>query len=87
MAERDAESQTMQAITSRQAQQNLAGVISHVIEDAEPVIICTDCGQQVVCLSLDEFNSWKETLYLLSSPANAEHLPAVARRSESGCRA
>lgn len=25
-------------------------------------------------MSLDEFNSWQETLYLLSSPANAEHL-------------
>jgi prevent-host-death family protein len=59
---------TMQAMTVSQAQQNLSGVIAHVVDDAEPVIICTDGGQQVVCLSLDEFNSWKETLYLLSNP-------------------
>ncbi|RKZ93063.1 MAG: hypothetical protein DRR19_02305 [Candidatus Parabeggiatoa sp. nov. 1] len=24
-------------------------------------------------MSLDEFNAWQETLYLLSNPANAEH--------------
>jgi antitoxin YefM len=64
----------MQAFTITQAQQNLAGVIANVVADAEPVIICTDSGQQVVCLPLDEFNSWKETLYLLSNPANADHL-------------
>jgi antitoxin YefM len=31
-------------------------------------------GEQVVFLSLDEYNSWKEALYLLANPANAEHL-------------
>jgi len=25
-------------------------------------------------MSLDEFNSWQETFYLLANPANAEHL-------------
>jgi antitoxin YefM len=72
----------MQAITVTQAQQNLVGVIETVVADAEPVIICTDSGQQVVCLPLDEFNSWKETLYLLSNPANADHL----RRSMAEAR-
>jgi len=74
----------MQAITVNQAQQNLAVVIANVIADSEPVIICTDSGQQVVCLPLDEFNAWKETLYLLSSPANAEHLRKSIMESNSG---
>ena len=74
----------MQAITIHQAQQNLGSVIANVIADAEPVIICTDSGEQVVCLSLDEFNSWKETLYLLSSPANAEHLRRSLAEAKSG---
>jgi len=39
-----------------------------------PTIICSDKGNKAVLMSLDEFNSWQETLYLLSSPANAEHL-------------
>jgi antitoxin YefM len=33
-----------------------------------------DKGSKAVLMSLDEFNSWQETLYLLSNPANAEHL-------------
>ena len=74
----------MQAITVHQAQQNLNGLIANVIADAEPVIICTDSGQQVVCLPLDEFNSWKETLYLLSNPANADHLRRSLAEAKSG---
>jgi antitoxin YefM len=34
----------------------------------------TDQGDQVVAMPLDEFKPWKETLYLLSNPANAAHL-------------
>ena len=74
----------MQAITINQAQQNLASFIESVVADAEPVIICTDSGQQVVCLPLDEFNSWKETLYLLSNPANAEHLRRSINEAKQG---
>jgi len=74
----------MQAITVSQAQQNLAGVIANVVSDAEPVIICTDSGQQVVCLPLDQFNSWKETLHLLSNPANAEHLRRSIAEAKNG---
>jgi antitoxin YefM len=64
----------MNAITLNDAKQNLDHLIAQVIADAEPAIICTDRGEKVVLLSLSEFNSWQETLYLLSNPANAEHL-------------
>lgn len=74
----------MQAITLSQAQADLPGLISRVVEDAEPVIICTDQGQQVVCLSLDECNSWQETLYLLSHPANAAHLRKSIAEAQAG---
>jgi len=74
----------MQAITLNQAQADLPGVINRVVDDAEPVIICTDRGQQVVCLPLDEFNAWQETLYLLSSPANAAHLRGSIAEAQAG---
>ena len=64
----------MNSITLTEAKQNLERVIDRVLSDAEPTILLTDNGKQIVLLSLDEFNSWKETLYLLSSPANAAHL-------------
>ncbi|MGZ8216610.1 type II toxin-antitoxin system Phd/YefM family antitoxin [Methylomagnum sp.] len=73
----------MDAITARQASQNLDGLIEKVIANIEPTIVCNDQGQKAVLMSLDEFNSWQETLYLLSSPANAEHL----RRSMEEARA
>jgi antitoxin YefM len=74
----------MQAVTIAQAQQDLAGLIAHVVDDAEPMIICTDSGQRVVCLSLDDFNSWQETVYLLSNPANADHLRKSIAEAKSG---
>ena len=74
----------MDAITINQAKQNIDGLIEQVIADAKPTIICDDKGQKVVILSLDEFNSWQETLYLLSNPANADHLRRSIQEDESG---
>jgi antitoxin YefM len=74
----------MKAITSNQAKQQLDELINRVILDVEPTIVCNDQGQQVVLMSLDEFNSWKETLYLLSNPANAEHLIESIKQAKSG---
>ena len=74
----------MDAITINQAKQNIDRLIQQVIADAEPTIICDDEGQKVVILSLDEFNSWQETLYLLSNPANADHLRRSIQEDESG---
>ena len=74
----------MDAITINQAKQNIDGLIEQVIADVEPTIICDDNGQKVVILSLDEFNSWQETLYLLSNPANADHLRRSIQEDKSG---
>ena len=74
----------MDAVTINQAKQNLDGLIKQVIADAEPTIICDDKGQKVVILPLDEFNSWQETLYLLSNPANADHLRRSIQEDKSG---
>ena len=41
-------------------------------------------GEQVVLMPLDEFNSWKETLYLLASPNNAAHLRRSIAEAKSG---
>jgi antitoxin YefM len=72
------------AITINQAKQNIDGLIDQVIADAEPTIICDDKGQKVVLLSFDEFNSWQETLYLLSNPANAAYLRRSIQEDEAG---
>ena len=73
----------MTTVPLTEAKQNLEKLIEQVIADANPIILSTEAGQEVVLLSLDEFNSWKETIYLLSNPANAAHL----RKSISEARA
>ena len=66
------------------AKQNLEKLIEQVIADADPIILSTEAGQEVVLLSLDEFNSWKETIYLLSNPANAAHLRKSIAEARAG---
>ena len=74
----------MNATTVKEAKKNLDRLIEQVNADAEPTIICGDQGQNAVLLSLEEFNAWQETLYLLSNPANAEHLRKSIAESKSG---
>jgi antitoxin YefM len=74
----------MTAMTLNEAKENLERLINQVIEDDEPAIVCTESGQQVVVLPLDEFNSWKETIYLLSNPANAAHLRRSIQEARAG---
>jgi antitoxin YefM len=74
----------MNAIPVMQAAQNLNALIEQIIEDAEPAILLNDKGSKAVLMSLDEFNSWQETLYLLSNPANAEHLRRSLQEAREG---
>ncbi len=74
----------MEVITSNQAKQRLDELIDRVILDAEPTILCNKQGKQAILMSLDEFNSWQETLYLLSNPVNAEHLRKSIEQIKSG---
>ena len=74
----------MNAVTLADAKANLERLIEQVLADAEPAILCTEKGEKVVLVSLDEFNSWKETLYLLSNPANAAHLRQSIAEAQAG---
>lgn len=62
---------------------NLASALDKVVEDREPVIITRDRGKlAAVLMSLDEFTSWKETMHLLRSLANAARLMGATRSFE-----
>ena len=74
----------MNATTISEAKNNLERLIEQVTADAEPTIICGDQGQKAVLLSLDEFNSWQETLYLLANPANADRLRQSIAEAKAG---
>jgi len=53
---------------------NLAKAIDEVVEDHAPILITRQKGAAAVLVSLEDFESWQETAYLLRSPANAAHL-------------
>ncbi|MGB3493980.1 MAG: type II toxin-antitoxin system Phd/YefM family antitoxin [Elainellaceae cyanobacterium] len=74
----------MDAMTTKQAQQDLDGLIERIIADTQPTILCNDKGDRVVVMPLDEFNAWQETLYLLSNPANASHLLGSIQEAKTG---
>jgi antitoxin YefM len=48
--------------------------MDRVVRDHEPIIVTRQKGESVMLLSLEDFNSWQETAYLLRSPANAARL-------------
>ncbi len=64
----------MEAITYTQAHQNFSEVINQVCVNHTPVIITSDSENPVVVMSLEDYNSIEETLYLLRSPRNAQRL-------------
>lgn len=74
----------MNAMTTQAASQTLEAVVQRVIDDAEPTILISDTGEQVIMVPLDEYRSWQETLYLLASRANAAHLARSLNEAEGG---
>ncbi len=74
----------MNVITMGEAQRNLEQLIRQTVDDVEPTIVVAPDGAKAVFVSLDEFNSWQETLYLLSTPANAAHLHRSIAEARAG---
>lgn len=51
---------------------NLKHYLDGVINDSEPLLVHRSGNESVVVISLDEYNSIKETEYLMKSPATME---------------
>ncbi|MBK7897000.1 MAG: type II toxin-antitoxin system Phd/YefM family antitoxin [Candidatus Promineifilaceae bacterium] len=76
----------MKSLSAKEAQMNLEMLIANIVDDVEPTIVHAESGQSVVMLSLDEYNAWQETLYLLSTPANADALRSSIAEDKAGYR-
>lgn len=74
----------METINSKEIGGNIDSIVSRVISSRNPLVITGEAEPAVVMLSLDEFNSLQETLYLLSNPANAAHLQKSMGNVENG---
>jgi len=51
---------------------NLKSYLNGVINDSEPLLVHRSGNESVVVISLDEYNSIKETEYIMKSPAMME---------------
>lgn len=64
----------MDAITYSDLRRNLKAYMDRVYNDYEPLIIARKNSENLVLLSVHEYNSLIETDYLLRNEANATHL-------------
>ncbi|MEL0622850.1 type II toxin-antitoxin system prevent-host-death family antitoxin [Marinomonas arenicola] len=64
----------MKIVSFTEARNGLKAVLDGVINDADTTIITRRDSEDAVVMSLDYYNSLMETVHLLRSPANAEHL-------------
>ena len=74
----------METISISQAKTNFQEVVKRVLDNGTPTIVMTESGESIVMLTLDEYNAWQETLYLLSTSANAEHLQKSIAEDQAG---
>ena len=64
----------MRVVSFTEARNGLKSVLDNVVNDADTTVITRRDSEDAVVMSLDYYNSLMETVHLLRSPANAEHL-------------
>jgi antitoxin YefM len=74
----------MKAISYSEARENLKSVIDQCVDDHIPIAITRQRGEGAVLVSESDWASIEETLYLLSSPANAARLLDAIRGLDAG---
>jgi antitoxin YefM len=74
----------VKTMTYSESRANYAATLDAVVNDREEVIITRAGHDPVVIVALDEYESLRETAYLLRSPENARRLLASITRLERG---
>lgn len=74
----------MDVLTYSDTRANLKAVMDRVVEDHAPVVVARQNGKPVVMMSLEDWHSIEETLYLLSSPRNAARLTEAIKELDAG---
>ena len=74
----------MKTMGYSESRRRYAEVLDSVVDDREEIVITRAGHESAVIVSLDEYQSLKETAYLMRSPANARRLLESIERLESG---
>jgi antitoxin YefM len=75
---------TMTEISYTELRRNLARYLDETTASREPIVVTRQGKEPLVFMPLQEFEGWQETVHLLSSPLNAEHLLESIRQAEAG---
>lgn len=74
----------MRTMTYSESRAKYAETLNAVVDDREEVVITRAGHDPVVMVALDDYQSLKETAYLLKSPENARRLLSSIDRLEHG---
>jgi len=74
----------MNAVNYSDLRRNLKTYLDKVYDDQETIIVARRNNENVVLISVDEYNSLLETNYLLSTEANANHLTDSLQAARAG---
>ncbi|NJP43455.1 type II toxin-antitoxin system Phd/YefM family antitoxin [Actinacidiphila epipremni] len=74
----------MKTMSYSESRARYAEVLDAVTDDREEIVITRAGHEPVVIVSLEDYESLKETAYLLRSPANARRLLASIEELEHG---
>jgi antitoxin YefM len=74
----------MTTLSYTHTRNNLAKVLQQAEENHEPIIITRSGKNPSVIMSMEEFESLKETLHLLSSPKNALRMQQSLKDYQAG---
>lgn len=74
----------MRALSYSETRGNLKAVMDRVCNDHEPLVVTRRRGENIVLISQADYESFVETDYLLSSPANARRLLESLDQAQRG---
>jgi antitoxin YefM len=74
----------MKVMSMSESRANYAATLDSVINDQEEVVITRPGGENVVMLPQREYESMRETLYLMANPVNRQRLSRSIKQLDEG---
>lgn len=74
----------MNVMTYSEARAGFKQAMDDVCKHHDPTVITRQRGDHVVMMSLEDYNSMEETMYLLGNPVNAERLMRGVEQVKAG---
>jgi len=74
----------VKVMSMSESRANYAATLDSVVNDQEEVVITRPGGENVVMLPQREYESMRETLYLMASPANRQRISRAIEQLDDG---